>query len=69
MVNMFEKNQDKLNYSSTDGEIQTFNEWEYINSKISLDSTQNLESGLAFNGGFIEIGNILLKYRNVIMQK
>ena len=63
MLELYQKNQDKLNYSETEGEIQSLREWDYINSRIILDADQNSKAAVAFNEGFIEIGNIILKYR------
>ena len=68
ILELFEKNQDKLSYSDTEGEIQSLNEWDYLNSKIIIDADQTLKSGIDFNQGFIEIGNIALKYRDIYLK-
>lgn len=65
ILELFEKNQDKLSYSGTEGEIQMLNEWDYLNSKIAIDADQTLKSGIAFNQGLIELNNVILKYSSV----
>ena len=68
MLELYIKNQDKFNYSETEGAIQNLSEWDYLNSRITIDSDQNAKAALAFNDGFIEIGNILIKYRDVYLE-
>ena len=68
VLELFEKNKDKLSYSDTEGEIQSLSEWDYLSSKINIDADQTLKSGVAFNEGFIELGNIILKYRDLYLK-
>jgi len=64
IIELFGNNKDKLSYSNSEGEIQSLSEWDYLNLKINIDAEQTLESGVAFNNGFIELGNIILKYQD-----
>ena len=64
VLDLFEQNINKLSYSDYEGEIQNLSEWDYLDSKISADADQTLESGIDFNNNFIELSEIIKKYQS-----